>query len=126
MARTHPVVVDSSPPRIQCAEIWGGNHTIHTPVSLPGMRGVLFSRSCSGRRGGDLHYLSMCGSGILSRVCIADVVGHGAPVSDVGRKIHALMRRHVNWPDHRRMLRLLNRALERMGLDALTTAAVLT
>jgi serine phosphatase RsbU (regulator of sigma subunit) len=126
MAKTHPEVVDSSPPRIQCAEIWGGNHTIHTPVSLPGMRGVLFSRPCSGGRGGDLHYLSMCGSGILSRVCIADVVGHGSPVSDVGRRIHALMRRHVNWPDHRRMLRLLNRALERMGLDALTTAAVLT
>jgi sigma-B regulation protein RsbU (phosphoserine phosphatase) len=97
---------------LQCAEVWGGNHTVYTPVSLPGLRGVLFSQACTGGRGGDLHYLSMCGSGLLSRVCIAD--------------IHALLRRHLNWPDHRTMLRRLNRSLARRGLDALTTAAVLT
>jgi sigma-B regulation protein RsbU (phosphoserine phosphatase) len=118
--------VDSSPPRIQCAEVWGGNHSVHTPVSLPGLRGMLFSRGCTGGRGGDLHYLSMCGSGLLSRVCIADVVGHGDEVAGVGREIHALLRRHTNWPDHRRMLRHLNRSLEKRGLKALTTAAVLT
>ena len=68
----------------------------------------------------------MCGSGLLSRVCIADVVGHGQRVAEVGRETHALLRRHTNWPDHRRMLRLLNRSLERRGLHSLTTAAVLT
>jgi sigma-B regulation protein RsbU (phosphoserine phosphatase) len=95
-------------------------------VALPGLEGVLFSQSCSGGRGGDLHYLSMCGSGLLSRVCIADVVGHGQRVADVGRETHALLRRHTNWPDHRRTLRLLNRSLERRGLNSLTTAALLT
>ena len=117
---------ETSPPRIQCAEVWGGNHTIHTPVSLPGLRGVLFSRGCTGGRGGDLHYLSMCGSGLLSRVCIADVVGHGDQVAGVGREIHALLRRHMNWPDHRRMLRLRTRSLEKRGLHTRTTAAVIT
>jgi sigma-B regulation protein RsbU (phosphoserine phosphatase) len=95
-------------------------------VTLPGLDGVLFSQSCSGGRGGDLHYLSMCGSGLLSRVCIADVAGHGQRVAAVGRETHALLRRHTNWPDHRRTLRLLNRSLERRGLHTLTTAAVLT
>ncbi|MHC4420564.1 MAG: PP2C family protein-serine/threonine phosphatase [Planctomycetota bacterium] len=126
LAGTGSQPVASSPPRIQCAEIWGGNHTTHTPVSLPGLDGVLFSQSCSGGHGGDLHYLSICGSGLLSRICIADVVGHGQRVAAVGRETHALLRRHTNWPDHRRMLRLLNRSLERRGLDAMTTAAVLT
>jgi sigma-B regulation protein RsbU (phosphoserine phosphatase) len=115
-----------NPPRIQCAEVWGGNHTIHTPVSLPGLDGVLFSQSCAGGRGGDIHYLSMCGSGLLSRVCIADVAGHGQRVATVGGETHALLRRHVNWPDHRRTLRGLNRCLVRRGLHSLTTAAVLT
>jgi serine phosphatase RsbU (regulator of sigma subunit) len=68
----------------------------------------------------------MCGSGILSRVCIADVAGHGQSIAAVGRETHDILRRHTNWPDHRRMLRLLNRSLERRDLHTLTTAAVLT
>ncbi|MHC4217106.1 MAG: PP2C family protein-serine/threonine phosphatase [Planctomycetota bacterium] len=126
MADAESQVIAPSPPRIQCAEVWGGNHTTHTPVSLPGLDGVLFSKSCSGSRGGDIHYLSMCGSGILSRVCIADVAGHGQSIAAVGRETHDILRRHTNWPDHRRMLRLLNRSLERRDLHTLTTAAVLT
>jgi sigma-B regulation protein RsbU (phosphoserine phosphatase) len=116
----------SAPHDFHCAEVWGGNHTVYTPVSLPGLRGVLFSQACTGGRGGDLHYLSMCGSGLLSRICLADVVGHGDEVAGVGRDIHALLRRHLNWPDHRTMLRRLNRSVARRGLEALTTAAVLS
>lgn len=111
---------------IRCAEVWGGNRGIHTPVVLPGLRGVLYSRPCSGGRGGDIHYLSTCGSGLLSRICLADVAGHGDCVSKVGRQAHELLRRHVNWPDHRRLLEQLNVSLQRQGLHALTTAAVLT
>jgi serine phosphatase RsbU (regulator of sigma subunit) len=112
--------------RTQCAEVWGGNQTVHTNVELPGLRGVLYSRSCSGGSGGDVHALSVCGSGLLSRICIADVVGHGEAVARVGELAHAFVRRFSNWPDQRRMLRSLNQSLVREDLSALTTAAALT
>jgi hypothetical protein len=54
-----------------CNEVWGGNRTFHGPIELPGLRGVLFSQPCEGGRGGDVHYLSVCGSGLVSRALLA-------------------------------------------------------
>lgn len=112
--------------RLVCSELWGGNRPIHAPVELPGLRGMLFSQPCGGGRGGDVHYLSVCGSGLLSRACLADVVGHGEAVATVAGEMHALMRRSMNTPDQRRVLRNLNRRLTSIGLDAMTTAAAVT
>src|SRR5512139_242502 len=52
--------------RLACAEVRGGNHPIYDVVELPGLRGVLYSNPCAGARGGDVHYLSVCGSGLLA------------------------------------------------------------
>lgn len=120
-----PPEVDESL-RLVCTEIWGGNRQIACPVELPGLRGYLFSRPCQGGRGGDVHYLSVCGSGLIARFCLADVAGHGDEVSRVSQEIHALLRKYMNWMDQRRVLRVLNRRLTRMGLRALTTAVSVT
>ncbi|MFO0972729.1 MAG: PP2C family protein-serine/threonine phosphatase [Phycisphaerae bacterium] len=112
--------------QLVCSEVWGGNRPVDAPVELPGIRGVLYSQPCAGQRGGDVHYLSVCGSGIMTRGCIADVVGHGETVARVSDEIHALMRRSMNRFDQRRVLRNLNRRLTGMGLDAMTTLAALT
>lgn len=112
--------------RLVCSEIWGGNRPILTPVELPGIRGTLFSRPCDGGSGGDVHYLSVCGSGLLSRMCLADVVGHGQTVSAVSAEMLRQLRRCMNVHDQRRVLRILNRGLEQLGLKAMTTAALAT
>lgn len=109
-----------------CSEVWGGNRLIHAPVELPGMRGVLYSHPCDGGRGGDVHYLSVCGSGVMARACLADVVGHGETVAKVSGEIHTLMRRCMDQPDQRRVLSKLNEILEARGLAAMTTAAAVT
>lgn len=106
-----------------CSEIWGGNRPIDRDVHAPGMRGRLFSRPCDGGSGGDVHYLSVCGSGLLSRLCIADVAGHGEAVSSVSRQIHGLLRKFMNNLDQRRVLAELNRTLESADEPILTTAA---
>lgn len=111
---------------LACSEVWGGNRPIATPVELPGLRGVLYSRPCQGGRGGDVHYLSVCGSGVLSRACLADVVGHGETVAAVSSEMHAHLRRAMNQPDQRRVLAQLNRRLEKLGILAMTTAAAIT
>jgi serine phosphatase RsbU (regulator of sigma subunit) len=109
-----------------CSQIRGGNGAVHAPVDLPGIRGVLYSNPCAGGRGGDVYYLSICGSGLLSRICVADVVGHGEAVAQVSTDMHALLRKLMNWPDQRRVLRELNLLLERRGLDAMATLAAVT
>ena len=70
-ADTAPRPTESLPPTgsasigLVCNEIWDGNRAFYGPVELPGMRGVLFSQASDGVRGGDVHYLSVCGSGLI-------------------------------------------------------------
>ncbi len=109
-----------------CSEIWGGNRAFYGPIELPGMRGVLFSQACDGLRGGDVHYLSVCGSGLISRVCLADVTGHGESVAAVSAVTHALLRRSVNRLDERKVLQRLNLRLCALKNDSFTTAGMLT
>ena len=120
------VIAAEKPPAFVCAEVWGGNRPIDGPISLPGVRGHIFSRPCVGGRGGDIHYISICGSGLLSRMCLADVAGHGAAVARVGGEIHALLRRYMNNLDQRRVLSDLNRRLEAGGKGPMTTAVTFT
>jgi serine phosphatase RsbU (regulator of sigma subunit) len=116
----------ADPRRLACSEIRGGNHLVHEVVELPGLRGVLYSSPCAGTRGGDVHYLSVCGSGLLARVCVADIAGHGETLATVGGAMHAHLRRSVDTLDERRVLAALDRRLSAEPLHALTTAAVLT
>jgi sigma-B regulation protein RsbU (phosphoserine phosphatase) len=116
----------STPLHLACTEVWGGNRPIDAPIELPGIRGRIFSRPCDGGRGGDVHYLSVCGSGLIARMCLADVVGHGEAVATVSTAIHDLLRRYMNSFDHRHVLTKLNRRLASAGWSALTTAAVIT
>ncbi len=110
--------------RLVCREMWGGNLSIDSPVEMPGLRGHIYSRACDGGRGGDVHSLTTCGSGLLSRLMIADVVGHGEAVATISTTVARTMKRYMNWPDQRSVLRRLNRELASMGFSALTTAAV--
>jgi len=116
----------SPTPEFYCAEIWGGNRAINGPIELPGVHGWLYSHPCEGGRGGDIHYVSLCSSGLISRFCLADVAGHGEPVARVSGEIHGLLRRYMNNLDQRRVLSELNRRLEAADLGTMTTAAALT
>jgi serine phosphatase RsbU (regulator of sigma subunit) len=109
-----------------CGEVRGGNGTIHAHVELPGLRGWLYSRPCAGASGGDIHYLSVCGSGLLARVCLADVAGHGSGVAAVGAEMHAHLRQSVDVIDERRVLGGFNRRLNDAGLNVMATAVLAT
>lgn len=128
-AGAQPSLVTTTPeavPRLVCAEVWGGNRPINAPVRLPGIRGRIYSRPCAGGRGGDIHYLSICNSGLLSRMCIADVAGHGEAVARVSGELHRLLRRHMNQHDERRILADLNASFGASRFSTMTTAAAVT
>lgn len=118
--------VDRNEVSVACARVQSGNGRIEAPIALPGLRGVVRCSPSDGGRGGDVYFLSVCGSGLLTRVCLADIAGHGASVEALGRQVHGLLERHVNRPDHRRFLTELNDSLMPLGLDAMTTAVVFT
>lgn len=113
------------PPVLVCNEVWGGNRPIDTPFELPGVNGWLRSYPSDGGRGGDVHYLSVCGSGLLSRMSLADVAGHGERVAKLSQSLHRMMRRHMNSPDQRILLSKLNTELSE-GDGLFTTAVVVT
>lgn len=132
-ARTMPPFVAQPPAELPpathqfvCSEIWGGNRRVDSLIALPGLRGRIVSMPATGGRGGDVHYLSACDSGVLARICLADVAGHGDAVAAVGSEIHHLLRKFVNQSDQREFLRTLNRRLASGDLGAMTTVAALS
>jgi sigma-B regulation protein RsbU (phosphoserine phosphatase) len=117
---------DNAAPEFYCAEIWGGNRPIAAPFDLPGVFGRVVSLPAEGGRGGDIHYISLCSSGLISRMCLADVAGHGESVARVSGHIHTLLRRYMNRFDQRRVLRALNEQIVAEDVANFTTAAAVT
>jgi phosphoserine phosphatase RsbU/P len=95
---------------LACMEVWASNHNIIRTVELPELMAWVYSKPAEAEDGGDVHYLSVCGQSVLSRVVLADVSGHGAQVSNSAQLLHALMREHINTWDQTEFVRELNKA----------------
>ncbi|NBB83159.1 MAG: SpoIIE family protein phosphatase [Alphaproteobacteria bacterium] len=94
---------------MHCMEIWGGTAHADDRVATPGLNVWVRSEPhARSRAGGDVHYLSMCGAGQISRFLVADVAGHGQRVADLAGRLRKLMRRYINNPDASRFARSLN------------------
>ena len=64
---------------LHCMEIWGGIEPVERSVSTPGLDLWVFSRPFHGdEQGGDVYYVTLCGGGVITRIVVADVSGHGA------------------------------------------------
>jgi sigma-B regulation protein RsbU (phosphoserine phosphatase) len=111
---------------IQCTEVWGGIAACEVPVRLAGLQGELFSQPHDGSpEGGDIHFLSVCGLSILSKIVLADVSGHGAENADVSRIIHVALNETIGAHDNSSMLGMVNDAfLERHRGDFRFTTMV--
>jgi len=96
---------------LSCLEVWGGNQHVSALVELPGLLAWVESapyKEAVG--GGDLHYLSACNNGVVARVALADVSGHGAEVSSIAENLRTLMREYVNYWDQSEFMQRLNNA----------------
>jgi len=102
--------------RLQCQEIWGGFTAVDTGVSVPGIDAWVLSRPVDEQAGGgDVHYVGLCGHGVLSRFVIADVAGRGRVVSDPAAELRKLMRVHMNTPDQSQLVAGMNEEFRRAG-----------
>lgn len=102
----------SAPKRLGCAETWAGNGRAASLVELPGLTAWVHSLPAGpDRAGGDVHYVSLCPSCIVSRVALADVSGHGETVAVLGQRLRELMERHLRAVQQIALMRDLNRAV---------------
>jgi hypothetical protein len=101
---------DAESQHLQCMEVWGGNEAIDAAVEVPGLLAYVCARPYKGAAaGGDVHYVSSCGTGRITRMLIADVAGHGEKVAALAVKLRDLMRRYINHLDQTKFVAALNR-----------------
>jgi sigma-B regulation protein RsbU (phosphoserine phosphatase) len=113
---------------LQCMEVWGGNGVSEQGVNMAGVDAWVLSRPHEGdTSGGDVHYVSTCGTGRITRMMVADVAGHGDKVSDLALLLRNLMRRYVNHIDQGRFVAGMNREFSaRARAGRFATAVVAT
>ncbi len=112
--------------RFNCAQVWGGVRDDNEDLETAEIRASIFARAADGGKGGDIHYFSVCTEGLLTRVAVADVAGHGTAVSKVGEWLYDALVQRMNSLDGSAVLADLNRLAHERGIAAMTTAAVLT
>lgn len=109
--------IGSSSRQLVCAEIAAGNERTASLLELPGLAAWVHSVPVGPvDAGGDVHYVSLCPSCIVSRIALADVSGHGQAVAALGEKLRELMLRHLRELAQVGLMRELNQAVrEELG-----------
>lgn len=110
---------------LQCMDIWSGNRSVENEVTTPGMEFFVFSQPYRGEsRGGDVHYVSLCAGGVVTRLILADVSGHGTAVADTSRDLRSLMRQFMNAKSQTRLVHDLNRAFTQLAQSGRFATAI--
>ena len=95
--------------RLACLQIRGGNDLAVHSADLPGLAGWV---SCQplrpSPRGGDLYYMSTCSQGVVARVVVADVAGHGEAVGAAADRLGDALRHHAEHWDQTMLIQHLN------------------
>jgi sigma-B regulation protein RsbU (phosphoserine phosphatase) len=98
--------------------------SIDLDVRTGGLTASVYSQACEGEAGGDIYYLSVCSSDRLTRIALADVRGHGEPVSHISSWIYDSLLQKMNTLDGGGVLSDLNAQIHQHGFEAMTTASV--
>jgi serine phosphatase RsbU (regulator of sigma subunit) len=93
-----------------------------TPVRIPGLDGVLHAMPQGSAEGGDLYYLSACGSGALARICLADARGHGAAAAAFSAALEQVFQAQIHNASPATVLAQVNRRTVTGNFDLVSTA----
>jgi serine phosphatase RsbU (regulator of sigma subunit) len=117
--------MDSAVEEMVCMEVRGGNVPANVGMALPGLSLHVISRPHNAAAGGgDVHFVSTCGTGRITRLLVADVAGHGADVGTTARVLHGLMYRYVNYIDPKKFVRSMNDEFERLTAGGVFATAI--
>lgn len=121
--QVEPVAPDAQ--RLQCMEVWGGNRAAASRLEMWGLDAWIFCQPHESPEGGDLHYVSSCGGGEISRFVVADVAGHGQVASELARRLRSLVGKHLNELNNARLAIALNREFARLESTGRFATAIL-
>ena len=82
-------------PRLECKGIWGGIRNSDIEVTAGKVIGSIYSSACEGGKGGDIYYFGVCQGDFITRLAIADVVGHGEAVTEVSQYVYDSLKTHM-------------------------------
>lgn len=114
---------------LSCTEVWGGNRATDAALVMPGLSGWVLARPFDGAEaGGDVHYVSSCGTGRITRLILADISGHGREVAELAGRLRRLMQRYLNHQHPHHLAASLNHDMAELAEDTgrFATAVVLT
>jgi phosphoserine phosphatase RsbU/P len=113
---------------LQCMEIWGGIEEVERTVATPGLDLWVFSQPFGGdEEGGDVYYVTLCGGGLITRMVVADVSGHGSSVAEFSSSLRSLLRKNINQKSPNRLVERLNQQFGGMAeMQRFATALVIT
>lgn len=99
---------------MNCMEVWGGSCTRDDCLRRPGLDIWIQSQRSefADAGGGDLHLLSSCASGRITRLLLADICGIGSLFSEISGELRDLMKRNVNTIQQQRIVRDMSHRLE--------------
>jgi hypothetical protein len=83
------------PPRLECTGIWGGIRNRDIEITAGKVIGSIYSAACEGGKGGDIYYFGVCRGDIITRLAVADVVGHGEAISEVSQYVYDTLKAHM-------------------------------
>jgi phosphoserine phosphatase RsbU/P len=110
---------------MRCMEIRGSSRAVEEVFETPGLDVWLTSSPFENAvSGGDVHYVSVCGGGVITRVVVADVSGHGAHVAGFSEALRDLMRKNINTKSQTRLVQALNRQFGAAAESQLFATAV--
>lgn len=113
---------------LRCMEIWGGIEPVESEVLTPGLDLWVFSRPFgNAAQGGDVHFVTLCGGGMITRIVVADVSGHGSSVAAFSSMLRTLLRKHINRKSQSSLVARLNQEFSELArMRRFATAIVAT
>ena len=113
------------PYSLQCMDIWSGNQSVSSDIVTPGLELSVYSQPYHGEsNGGDVHYVSLCAGGVVTRIVLADVSGHGEAVAETSQGLRSLVRRFMNNKSQMRLVREINREFTRLTQSSRFATAI--
>ncbi len=95
--------------QLACMQLWGGNQRSRESISLEGIDAWVYCNPYDGSDlGGDIHYMTSCATGRITRIVIADISGHGELVADFAVILKQLMHRYINYISQEKFARDIN------------------
>ncbi len=71
--------------------------------------------------------VTLCGGGLITRIVVADVSGHGSSVAEFSSSLRSLLRKNINQKSQNRLVERLNRQFADMAeMQRFATALVIT